>query len=418
MRILVVGKGGREHAIVKALSLSPQSNEIHAAPGNPGMLKEAVCHDLSTNDHEALKGLVRQKHIDLVVIGPEAELVDGLADVFREQGVPVFGPSKAAAELEASKVFAKEFMLKAGIPTAESKTVNTVADTLEAANDHTAPFVLKADGLAAGKGVFICKHMQELEQAANQLFVEKKLGAAGEKALLEKNLEGWELSLLCLTNGESYQMLPLAQDHKRLGDGQTGPNTGGMGTVAPLKVDEALMEEIENKIVKPTVAEMHRQNMIYRGVIFIGVMVTRNGPQVLEYNVRFGDPETQVVLPLLEGDWCEVLMSVAEGKMPEVNWKPLHTACVVLAAEGYPDSPVKGVKISGDIAGSTPSSYFLHAGTDRTDDKQWVTAGGRVLNAIGLGSNRQEALDNAYKQAGFVEWPGMQVRKDIGQSVP
>ncbi|NQZ01690.1 MAG: phosphoribosylamine--glycine ligase [Bdellovibrionales bacterium] len=418
MRILVVGKGGREHAIVRALALSPQSNEIHAVPGNPGMQKEAVCHNLSTSDREGLKTLVAQKHIDLVVIGPEAELVEGLADFFRQLGVAVFGPSEAASELEASKVFAKDFMNKAGIPTAGSVVVKTVEATMSAAQAHSAPYVLKADGLAAGKGVFVCKDLDELKLAATDLFENKKLGTAGESALLEQNLDGWELSLLCLTNGESYQLLPLAQDHKRLGEGQTGPNTGGMGTVAPLNVDQALMEEIENLIVKPTVAELGRQQMVYRGVIFIGIMVTRDGPKVLEYNVRFGDPETQVVMPLLEGDWCEVLASVANGEMPITEWKPLHTACVVMAAEGYPDSPVKGVAISGDMNGSTPSSYFLHAGTDKNADKEWVTNGGRVLNSVGLGSSRQEALDNAYKQAQFVEWPGMQLRKDIGQSVP
>lgn len=415
MRVLVIGKGGREHAIVKAISLSSGTNEIHVVPGNPGMLKEAVCHDLSTSDHEALRTLAKQKDIELVVIGPEAELVNGLGDVFRELQIPVFGPSQDASQLEASKIVAKEFMQTANIPTAKSVIVDSVDSTVKESGNFTAPYILKADGLAAGKGVFICKDESELRLAAEELFEKKSLGLAGERALLEQNLPGWELSVLVLTDGEGYEILPLAQDHKRLGEGQTGPNTGGMGTVAPMQVSEDLMNRIEKEIVAPSILEIKKQNLLYRGVLFIGVMVTENGPMVLEYNVRFGDPETQVVMPLLDGNWADVLKGVAEGNLQKLDWKPLYATCVVLAADGYPESPVKGSQIDGDALGTSHSSYFLHAGTMRTEHGIWQTNGGRVMNAIGLGTSREESIRNAYNQSELVRWPNMRVRKDIGK---
>jgi phosphoribosylamine---glycine ligase len=351
----------------------------------------------------------------LIVIGPEAPLAAGLADDLRNAGHLVFGPSQAAAALESSKVFAKEFMTRANVPTAPYLEVSSVEETLKGADRFTPPYVLKADGLAAGKGVFICPSREELGQAARDLFEHKLLGPAGERAVLEQYQEGWELSYLILTNGEDYQPLVLAQDHKRLMDQDQGPNTGGMGTVAPLELAPELHAQIHARVLKPSVDQLKAMGLLYRGVLFVGVMVTPKGPSVLEYNVRFGDPEAQTILPLLDGDWGRVMMAVAKGESPKLNWRPsLHLACVVLAAAGYPDQPRKGVPIAGEIGFQTASSYFLHAGTKLLTDGKWITDGGRVLNAIGIGSSLAEAVKNAYNQAAKVSWPDRQMRRDIG----
>ncbi|MCB0407601.1 MAG: phosphoribosylamine--glycine ligase [Bdellovibrionales bacterium] len=417
MKTLVIGKGGREHAIVKALKLSPSVTEVHAIPGSSGMATEAVCHDLSSSDEKQVIDFVRQKNIDLVIIGPEAELASGLSDAIRASGALVFGPSAEAASLEASKIFAKEFMKRANVPTAFAQIVKSTDDIKKCIHEFTPPYVLKADGLAAGKGVFICKNESELLSAAEDIFVHRKLGNAGLSALLEQSLEGWELSYLVLTNGETYQSLPLAQDHKRLNEGDTGPNTGGMGVVAPLKISDDLREQIEKQVIQPSIQTIHSMGLLYRGVLYVGLMITKDGPKVLEYNVRFGDPEAQVLLPLLDGDWGTSMLSIARGETPQLQWKPLYSSCIVLAAEGYPDDPVKNVIIEGGITEETPSSYFLHAGTSKTPDGKWVTNGGRVLNAIGLGSSLKESLSHAYKQAEKVYWKNVQIRKDIGQKV-
>lgn len=417
MKTLVIGKGGREHAIVRALSLSPSVTEVHVVPGSQGMAREALCHSFSTSDDKAICEFATQKGVDLVVIGPEVELAAGLADSLRSAGVFVFGPSGEAAQLEASKIFSKEFMIRAGIPTAKSVVVASVKDVMESISEFTAPFVLKADGLAAGKGVFICDTQDELLKAARQLFEDRSLGNAGFKALLEQSLDGWELSCLCITNGKDFQELPMAQDHKRLKEKDEGPNTGGMGVVAPVDIDSELREEIRKTVLKPTMETISSMGMMYRGVIYVGLMITKDGPQVLEYNVRFGDPEAQVILPLIDGDCGEIMMAVAKGEVPTLEWKSLHSACVVLAAEGYPDNPVKDVPINGNLFSETGSSYFLHAGTKDSGDGNWQTAGGRVLNAIGLGSSLEEARKNAYQQAESVSWPGMQMRKDIGEKL-
>ena len=414
LKVLVIGQGGREHALVKALKNSSLVSEVHCAPGNAGIARETLCHPLPRTDGPTVLELCRRLTFDLVVIGPEGPLAAGLADELRAQGVLVFGPSQAGAQLEASKIFSKQFMARAGVPTAEYIEVRTVDEALRAADRFNPPYVLKADGLAAGKGVFICADRSELGAAARQIFEQKILGAAGERAILEQFQPGWELSYLILTNGEDYRALPLAQDHKRLKDNDQGPNTGGMGTVAPLKIDADLDEKIRSQILLPSVRTLKSMGLLYRGVLFVGIMVTENGPSVLEYNVRFGDPEAQSILPLLEGDWALTMMAVAKGELPELHFQPLHLACVVLAAPGYPDQPQKGVRIAGEIGYQTAASYFLHAGTAQQAGDVWVTAGGRVLNAVGVGSSRVEALRNAYSQAQKVQWPGLQMRHDIG----
>lgn len=413
MRVLVVGQGGREHSLVRALYFSPSVTEVHAVPGSEGMV-EAICHKVDTRNITAVLELCQKFQFDLVVIGPEQALVDGLSNSLRAAGVPVFGPSQEAARLEGSKIFNKQFLIDGNIPTAPATIVQTVEETLKAAESYSPPYVLKADGLAGGKGVYICQTLAHLREAATELFEQKILGAAGEKALLEKFQKGFELSYFILTNGESYVSLPMAQDHKKIGEGETGPNTGGMGTVAPIPILQEEHDTILKKVVEPTVRHMREKKMVYRGVLFIGLMMTSEGPSVLEFNVRFGDPETQVLMPLLDGDWGKVFLSVAKGEVPALQWKNIYAACVVMAAEGYPQTVVKGSVIKGDLNAQTSSSYFLHAGTQK-QDKDWVVGGGRVLNAIGLGSSHREAIKKAYELCEQAQWTGVQYRRDIGK---
>jgi len=413
MKVLVLGSGGREHALVKSLSQSKSVSEIHVAPGNDGMAKEALCHNIDLKNYEALIQLCLRTEIEFVIIGPEEPLVDGIADRLRERGILVVGPGRDAARLEGSKIFAKEFMNAAGVPTAKHVVVSSVLDIERNISRFQPPYVLKADGLAAGKGVFICKTKEELMAAAQDLFEKKILGGAGENALLEEFKPGWELSYLVLTNGQTHISLPLAQDHKRLSDNDIGPNTGGMGTVAPLKIDSKLQQEIEEKIIQPSIARIREEAFVYRGVLFLGIMVTEEGPTVLEYNVRFGDPEIQVILPLINQDTGLLFKDLALGKLQSISFKNMYTCCVVMAAEGYPSSPKKNVPIEGPVTKSDVSSYFIHAGT-RRENSQWLTNGGRVLGAVGVGSSREEARRNAYGLTEQVRWPGMQYRKDIG----
>lgn len=377
---------------------------------------EAICHAIDISDSAVLESFQKKYQFDCVVIGPEAALAQGLSDTLRGLGVAVFGPSQAAARLETSKVFAKEFMMSAGVPTAPFEIVESVEDCLNAAKKFQPPFVLKADGLAAGKGVFICDGMADLQKAANQLFVEQSFGAAGARALLEEYQPGYELSYLVVTDGHGFQPLPLAQDHKRLLNGDQGPNTGGMGVVGPVQLDESLLRQIHDEIVSPTIQRIEGSGLMFRGVLYFGLMMTAQGPRLLEYNVRFGDPEAQIILPLLDGDWGQVFLQLAQGELPVLHWKNLFMACVVMAAPGYPERPQKGVPMEGDLRYQTASSYFLHAGSGYQESR-WVTNGGRVLNAIGIGSDLPEALKNAYAQAEKVGWPGLQMRTDIGAKI-
>lgn len=414
MRFLVVGQGGREHALVTALLQSPSVTEVRAVPGNEGIAQSVRCHKYDLYDEAVLGAFHNEYPFDCVIIGPENELAAGLADKIRRMGIAVVGPGAIGAQLEASKIFAKDFMIRAGVPTAHAVGVGDVASTLTAAKKFRPPFVLKADGLAAGKGVVICANLEELRAAAQDLFENRTLGSAGNRAMLEKFESGYEISYLILTNGKEHVTLPLAQDHKRLQDGQRGPNTGGMGAIAPMSISSDLRGKIEEQIVGRTLKQLSNDKIDFRGVIFIGIMVTSEGPQVLEYNVRFGDPETQVILPLLDGDWGEVFWDLANGKVSLLKWRSQHYACVVLAAPGYPDRTEKGILIEGDPLRKTPKGYFLHAGTRRGPKGHWLTNGGRVLNAIGYGESREAAIEAAYAQAENVNWIGMQMRTDIG----
>ena len=412
MNILVIGSGGREHAIIKSLGRSAKVNTIYCSPGNAGIAELATNVNLEIKNHPAVAGFCAEKKIDLVFIGPEDPLVDGLADSLRTNKIAVFGPSKSAAKLEGSKIFAKSFMQEAGVPTAAADLVSTVAETLAAAEKYTAPYILKADGLAAGKGVFICANLAELKNAAVDVFERKTLGAAGNYALLEQNIPGKEISLLVLTNGSEFQALPMAQDHKRLQDNNTGPNTGGMGTIAPMQIEKELYEKIITRVVMPSINQLKTRGYLFYGVLFIGLMIKDDEPYVLEYNVRFGDPETQVILPLIENDLAELFFELSNGKLCPLKLNGKTAFCIVNAAEGYPEKPVKNKTIV--LPENTESTYTLHAGTAISPTGQLVSAGGRVLNIIAVRDNFTQAREAAYEFNAQVQFEGRQFRNDLG----
>ncbi len=435
-RVLVIGQGGREHAIVRQIAQNSSIETVYVIPGSDGMAGtpkvECVAMSLDSSGFVGLIAFAKEKRIDLVVIGPEQPLADGLADMARAAGFKVFGPSKEGARLEASKIHAKELMKAAGVRTARSFVVSTVDETIKAASAFQPPYVLKADGLAAGKGVFIEKTLDGLKSAARFLFEEKGLGSAGESALLEEFSPGVELSHLVLTNGKGFVSMPAARDHKRLLDNDEGPNTGGMGVVAPVPLEDGLLEKIERDVVQPVIREIEKRGFVFRGVLYFGLMLTPEGPSVLEFNTRFGDPEAQVLMTLLDEvagpSWVEVLSEIAEGRLPKTVWSQSRSvACLVLAAEGYPDQPVRGIAISGlNSKGElqqlttreSEASYVIHAGTKRGPGDSFVTNGGRVLNVVGYSDRGlQTALQLAYSVAELVNWNGRQIRRDIGRSL-
>jgi phosphoribosylamine--glycine ligase len=412
MNILVIGSGGREHAIIKAFSDSKSAPQIYCAPGNAGIAQLAKLLNLNIKNHSEIIQACEQYKIDFVFVGPEDPLVDGLSDSLRDKKIAVFGPSKSAAQLEGSKIFAKLFMKRAQVPTAHSVTVTSVQTTLESAKYFTAPYILKADGLAAGKGVFICADVAELKNAAENLFDKKILGIAGRSALLEQHLPGHEISFLIFTNGKDFECLPLAQDHKRLRDNNEGPNTGGMGAIAPMPVDKILYEKIIDRVVKPSVQQLEKDNLLFRGVLFIGLMITDNEPYVLEYNVRFGDPETQVILPLIKNDLVDTFFKLTQGELQKLSFNNLYSFCIVNAAEGYPDKVVKNTPI--ELPEGNNNAYILHAGTALNSNQKLISSGGRVLNILALGNSLKEARAEAYKLNEKISMPGRQFRNDIG----
>jgi phosphoribosylamine---glycine ligase len=412
LKVMVLGQGGREHALVKALS---RTAHVFAWPGSDGMSLEAKCLGGSLSDHQGIIAFAKKESIDLVVVGPDQALADGVVDALEAENILTFGPIKSSARLEWSKVFSKEFMKQAGLPTARADVVASVSEVEKHFSKYDPPYVLKADGLALGKGVFICKNKEELMAAAQDIFVHKTLGSAGERALLEEFTAGWELSLHILTNGHDYTLFPGAQDHKRLSDNDQGPNTGGMGAVAPVPISSSLLEQIKRQVLDPIIKHMQKIKMDYRGVLYVGLMITEEGPSVIEFNSRFGDPEAQVFLPLLDGDWSQAFKAVAQGKLPTLKWSDRAAACVVLASPGYPDKPEKGLEIKGSMK-PQEDSYVLHAGTKRVGER-WLTNGGRVLNLMGIGRDLEAALNHAYTQAQVVSFERMQMRKDIGKKM-
>jgi phosphoribosylamine--glycine ligase len=410
MRVLVVGSGGREHAIVRALLRSPQAPEVLCAPGNAGIRLDARALDVRHDDPEALARRARAAQVDLVVVGPEAPLVAGLADALRAEGLRCFGPSAAAARLEGSKAFAKEIMAAAGVPTAGHTTVTTVDEGLAAITGY--PTVLKADGLAAGKGVVIAQDETEARAALHAMLVERRFGA--QPVVVEEFLEGEELSLLALCDGTRAVALAPARDYKRIGDGDAGPNTGGMGAFSPVPGADALTEEVLATVHAPVLDELARRGTPFHGVLYAGLMLGAGAPRVLEFNVRFGDPETQAVLPRLRSDLLELLLACTEpggldGMTPE--WDERTAVCVVMASRGYPESASHGDPISGLDAVPAGVEVF-HAGTAERDG-QVVTAGGRVLGVTALGAGRADARAAAYAAADVIGFDGKQLRRDV-----
>lgn len=421
MRVLVVGGGGREHALCWKLAQSPLLRELHCAPGNPGIEGVAQCVEIAADDIEALTGFVADRRIDLTVVGPEVPLTLGLADALRASGRAVFGPDRHGARLEGSKVFAKEFMRRHGIPTADFVVVDDLETARRAALELGLPAVLKADGLAAGKGVLIPTSGEELEEALGALFVERRFGASADRVVVERCLTGEEVSLLAISDGRTLQRFVTAKDYKRIGDGDSGPNTGGMGAHSPSVVlPEAAAAEVATRVLQPVIDGMAADGHPFVGVLYGGLMLTPDGPVTLEFNVRFGDPECQPLMLRLRGDLLPVLAAAAAGDFgaERLDFDDGAAACVVLASAGYPGTPTTGDAVVGlDAAGRAPGVVVFHAATRRRADGAIVTAGGRVLNVCARGADLAEALARAYTAADGIQWPARTLRRDIGRRV-
>jgi phosphoribosylamine---glycine ligase len=422
MKILVIGSGGREHALAWALKSSSSAEiDLYCAPGNAGIGELATCVPISATDVNRLVSFAEEQGIDLTIVGGEASLAAGVADLFRSKGLPIAGPDARAARLESSKVFAKSFMAKHGIPTARHRVANSITEAIDilesghlAAADQ--PIVIKADGLAAGKGVVVAKDRNEAIQAVKDI-LEGDL--AGQALVIEEALTGKEASLLLFSDGRDFALMPAARDHKRIGEGDTGPNTGGMGTITGTEVlDDSTLKRAVDEIVVPTLEGFKQDGLDFRGILFIGLMLTPDGPKVLEYNVRFGDPEAQAILVTLESNLVNIFKAVAEGGLKDVpvRWSGKPSACVVLAAPGYPQKPDTGMRIEGlETAQTDERVRIFHAGTAKDEKGNWITAGGRVLGITATGSSLDEALDTCYSAISRIHSPGIQFRRDIGK---
>lgn len=414
MDILVIGGGGREHAIIWSLSKSPRAGRIYCAPGNAGIAQLAECVPIGVFEFDKLTEFAKERNVGLVVVGPDDPLAAGIVDVFETAGLPVFGPRKNAAEIEGSKTFMKDLLHKYGIPTAAYRKFDDYEEALAYLRSQQAPIVIKADGLAAGKGVTVARTMPEAEAALADIMVSKVFGDAGSQVVIEEFLEGEEMSILAFVDGETVRPMPAAQDHKPIYDGDLGPNTGGMGTYSPLPhIDGAIIQEAVETIIRPTARALVAEGRPFTGVLFAGLMISPDGkPKTIEFNARFGDPETQVVLPRLRTDLLEIFLAAVEGRLAdvEIEWSDEAAVCVILASEGYPGSYPKGLPITG----LEPSEALVfHAGTDRDAEDRLVTAGGRVLGVVGLGPDIAEARAAAYREAETIHFAGKQNRTDI-----
>jgi phosphoribosylamine--glycine ligase len=413
--VLVVGAGGREHTLVRALLASPARPRVICAPGNAGIAQDAPCFPVAADEVAGLVVLAQRERVDFVVVGPEVPLAIGLADQLLAAGIPVYGPKAAGARLEASKIFTKEILLKYRIPTAAAGIFAAEAPALTYLRSHPAPIVIKADGLAAGKGVVVAQTDVEAAAAVREMFA-GKFGASSSKILIEDCLVGEETSILVVVSGRDYVILPTSQDHKRIGDGDTGPNTGGMGTYSPAEVvTPELLRRIEDEIVRPSVNAIADEGLDYCGTLFIGIMLTPAGPSVIEYNARFGDPETQVVIPRLDSDLLELLWRAARRELAgfQLKVKPIHALCVVIAAKGYPEKFPKGDVIT--LPPGIPGLVTIyHAGTARNDAGDLVTNGGRVLGVTALGATLRDAARDAYAVCDAISCASKYFRRDIG----
>jgi len=416
MKLLVVGGGGREHALAWKLARDSSHPTLYCAPGNAGTASLATNLDIQAEDLDGLCAWAKANRPGLTVIGPEAPLCAGLTDRLETMGLNVFGPNRAAAQIEGSKVFAKDVMTSGGVPTATAATFTRSADALEHLRKVGAPIVVKAEGLAAGKGVYVCQTVAEAEAAIRQILDRRAFGAAGSRIVIEEFLDGEEASILALVDGRNVVMLASAQDHKRALDNDEGANTGGMGAYSPAPVvTDALWPLIREQVFERTLAELRKRGIAYRGVLYAGLMISPKGIKVLEFNCRFGDPETQVILPRLDGDLLPALLACAQGRLDasRVRWRPDPCVCVVMASGGYPERYRKDLLISGlDTAASVPGVVVLHAGTRATADGV-RTAGGRVLGVTAVGPTLRDALDRAYRATGAITFEGAHYRRDI-----
>ncbi|MCM8796190.1 MAG: phosphoribosylamine--glycine ligase [Candidatus Omnitrophica bacterium] len=418
MRILVIGSGGREHALVWKIAQSKLVDKIFSAPGNAGIAKLAECLEIKADDIHALLDFARREKIDLTVVGPEAPLARGIVNEFSRYKLRIFGPAKEAARLESSKVFAKELMAKYNVPTANFGVFDEPEEAKRYIQKIGAPCVVKADGLAAGKGVIVSKTIDEARQAVKSIMEDRIFGDSGKQVVVEECLEGKEASIIVLTDSKEVICLPSSQDHKRAFDGDTGPNTGGMGAYSPAPiVTPKLFKEILEKIIYRILDGLVRQGIVYKGVLYAGIMLTEDGPKVLEFNVRFGDPETQAILPRLKSDLLEVMLATTEGKLSRyknLNWDGRACVCVVCASQGYPGEYEKGKEIFGlDEVEKMQDVVVFHAATKK-QDKRILTNGGRVLGVTGLGNTLKEAIKRTYQAVEKIHFAGMHYRKDIG----
>jgi phosphoribosylamine--glycine ligase len=417
MRILVIGSGGREHALVWKISQSPLADEIYCAPGNPGIAEHAECMAIDPTSAIELADFAQELRVGLTVVGPELPLTMGIVDEFLKRGLRIFGPRKLAAELEGSKVYAKEFMQKYDIPTASSEVAHSPDEARQILDRTGLPAVVKVDGLAAGKGVFICLTPDDADKAVEAIMVEKKFGGAGERAVIEQFLEGTEASFIVVSDGRRALPLVTSQDHKTLLEEDKGPNTGGMGAFSPaVNFSQDTFRSVMQDVVQPTLAGLEKEGRRYAGFLYVGLMLTPDGPRVLEYNCRLGDPEAQVILPRLQSDLVVLLHSVASKELgrAKIEWDTRAATCVVLAAEGYPEAPKKGMPIEGlEEVKDMEDVFVFHAGTKQKDD-QTVVGGGRVLGVTGMGEKLSQSIRRAYEAVSQVHFEGMHFRRDIG----
>lgn len=417
MKVLVIGSGGREHALMWKLRESQHSEDIFCAPGNAGIAQEGECLPVDVKNPLALLEVAQSVHADLTVVGPEAPLVAGVVDEFEKAGLAIIGPTRAAAQLEGSKIFSKQFMQRHGIPTAKFEVADNFEDAIRALATFGAPVVIKADGLAAGKGVVVARDLEEAEKALDDFMRRKILGPAGERVVIESRLAGEEMSFIVMTDGRGVLPLAPAQDHKAVFDNDQGPNTGGMGAYSDDSIlNNGQQEDILRRIVRPTLAGMESEGTPYRGFLYLGLMLTAQGPKVLEYNVRLGDPETQPTLVRLRSDLIEHLMALHDRQLAglEAHWSPSPAVCVVLASKGYPGRPEVGKQITGmEAAESLGGVKVFHAGTVFRDGKL-LTTGGRVMGVTAIAEDLPAAIDRAYAAVGKIEFEGMHYRRDIG----